>query len=103
MALQVFTANRVRDGVVVYLPGDSRWTEIPDANGVIGTDDMESRITAVAEAAEEAAMVIAPYLIEVTIEGGEVQPVSLRKKIRAYGPSTHPEFAKQSSGAGKGF
>ncbi len=103
MALQVFTANRVRDGVVVFLSADGRWSEAPEAGGVIGGAGMETRMLALADAAEEAAMVIAPYLIEVTETGGGVRPVSLRERIRAYGPSTHPEFAKQGDIADKGF
>ena len=58
---------------------------------------------AVAEAAEAAAIVIDPYLITVTDENGEIRPASLRERIRAYGPSTHPEFTKQDPIADKGF
>ncbi|HIM78316.1 MAG TPA: DUF2849 domain-containing protein, partial [Rhodospirillales bacterium] len=54
-------------------------------------------------AAEAAAIVIDPYLITVTDENGEIRPVSLRERIRAYGPSTHPEFTKQDAIADKGF
>ncbi len=103
MVLQVFTANKVSDGVVVFLSGDGRWREIPDVSGVIGGAGMETRMKAVAEAVEEAAIVVAPYPIEVTDEDGGVRPVSLRERIRAYGPSTHPEFAKQAAIAGNGF
>lgn len=103
MALQIFTANRVSDGVVVFLSGDGRWLEIPRPSGVIGGAAMKTRMTALAEAAEESAIVVAPYPIEVTDEDGEVRPVGLRERIRAYGPSTHPEFAKRAAIAGNGF
>jgi hypothetical protein len=103
VTLQIFTANRLSDGIVVFLSGDGRWLEAPDASGVIDTAAMETRMKAVADASEAAAIVVAPYLIEVTEEGGEIRPVSLRERIRAYGPSTHPEFAKQSPIADKGF
>ena len=102
MALQVFTANRLSDGVVVFLSGDERWLEAPDATGLIDTSAMETKMMAVAEAAT-AANVIDPYLITVTDENGEIRPVSLRERIRAYGPSTHPEFTKQDTIADKGF
>ena len=103
MALQVFTANRLSDGVVVFLSGDERWLEAPDATGVIDASAMETKMMAVAEAAEAAAIVIDPYQITVTDENGEIRPVSLRERIRAYGPSTHPEFTKQDAIADKGF
>ena len=51
MALQVFTANRLSDGVVVFLSGDERWLEAPDATGVIDASAMETKMIAVAEAA----------------------------------------------------
>ena len=101
MALQVFTANRLSDVVVVFLSGDERWLEAPDATGVIDASAMETKMMAVAESA--AAIVIDPYLITVTDENGEIRPVSLRERIRAYGPSTHPEFTKQDTIADKGF
>jgi hypothetical protein len=101
VALQVFTANRLSDGVVVFLSGDERWLEAPDATGVIDASAMETKMMAVAESA--AAIVIDPYLITVTDENGEIRPVSLRERIRAYGPSTHPEFTKQDTIADKGF
>ncbi len=103
MALQVYTANRLSDGVVVFLSGDERWLEAPDASGVIDAADKEASMKAVAEAAEAAAIVVSPYPIEVIDEDGEIRPVRLRERIRAYGPSTHPEFAKQSPNADKGF
>ena len=103
MALKVFTANRLSDGIVVYLSGDERWFEAPDASGVIDAEPEETRMKAVADAAEAAAIVVSPYPIDVTDEDGEIRPVSLRERIRAYGPSTHPEFAKQSPIADKGF
>ena len=102
MALQVFTANRLSDGVVVFLSGEERWLEAPDATGVIDASAMETKMIAVAEAAA-VAIVIDPYLITVTDENGEIRPVSLRERIRAYGPSTHPEFTKQDAIADKGF
>ncbi|MDA1090081.1 MAG: DUF2849 domain-containing protein [Proteobacteria bacterium] len=103
MTLLVYTANRVSDGVVVFLAEDDGWLEIPRPSGVIRGADMEMRMKAVAEAAEEAAIVVSPYPIEVTDEGGEIRPVSLRERIRAYGPSIHPEFAKQWPIADKGY
>ncbi|MEE8351935.1 MAG: DUF2849 domain-containing protein [Rhodospirillales bacterium] len=103
VALKIFTANRLSDGIVVFLCGDGSWTEAPDASGVIGSTDMETRMKAVADAAEEAAIVVGPYPIEVSNEGGDVRPLSLRESIRAYGPTTHPEFAKQSAVANKGY
>ncbi len=93
--LQVYTANRLADGVVVYLDEDDRWTEFLDRVCVIADDEKLAEKTAAAEAAA-AAVVVDPYAIEVTDEGGEIRPVRYRERIRAFGPPVHPEFAKQA-------
>ncbi len=96
MTLQIFTANRVTDGVVVYLDEDDRWTEALGQVFVITDDNKLAEKTAAAEAAAEAAVVVDPYAIEVTDEGSEIRPVRYRERIRAFGPPVHPEFAKQA-------
>ena len=96
MALQIFTANRLTDGVVVYLDEDDRWTENFGRVFVIADDEKLAKKTAAAQAAAEAAVVVDPYAIEVTDEGGEICPVRYRERIRAFGPPVHPEFAKLS-------
>ena len=96
MALRVFTANRVTDGVVVYLDEDDGWTESLVQVSVIADDEMLAAKTVAAEAAAVAAVVVDPYAIEVTEEAGEIRPVRYRERIRAFGPPVHPQFAKQS-------
>ncbi len=96
MTLQVFTANRVTDGVVVYLDEDDRWTESLGLVSVIADDETLAEKTAAAEAAAVTAVVVDPYAIEVTDKGGEIRPVRYRERIRAFGPPVHPEFAKPS-------
>jgi len=98
MTLQVFTANRVTDGVVVFLDEDDRWTESLSQVSIIADDDTLAEKTAVAEAAA-VAVVVDPYAIEVTDEGGEIRPVRYRERIRAFGPPVHPEFAKLAAAA----
>ncbi|MGZ9033882.1 MAG: DUF2849 domain-containing protein [Rhodospirillales bacterium] len=91
MPQQVLTANRLCDGVVVFLDGDGRWTEHIAAARVAEKADGE----ALAKAGEAtAAEVIAPYLIDVTLEADGPRPLRYRERIRAFGPSVHPEFAK---------
>ena len=94
VALQVFTGNRVVDGIVVFMTADGGWTERVAASGVLSDQAEVKRMTEVAEAAAAQAIVVDPYLIEVTVEDGEIRPVRYRERIRAYGPSIHPDFAK---------
>ena len=98
---QVYTANRLADGAVVYLGGDGGWSERPSPSGVIGAGQ-EARMRGLAEAAAEAAVIVEPYLIEVVELGGAIRPVRYRERIRAYGPPSHPEFAKQGAAPADG-
>jgi hypothetical protein len=94
MALQIFTSNRVSDGIVVFQAKDGSWTESLDKSYVIRDEDALAKATLRAEAADVAAVVIDPYPIDVTEDKGVIRPVRYRERIRAYGPTIHPDFAK---------
>jgi hypothetical protein len=51
-------------------------------------------LTAIAEKAVADRIVVAPYLIDVKIEGDHVTPTRYREVLRALGPSSHPEFGR---------
>ena len=91
MALQVLTANRLRDGVVVYLDGDGQWSERIEAAQLVEAAQGDALVAAAAHTAGE---VVAPYLIDVEAEAGRVTPRRYRERLRAFGPSIHPQFAK---------
>ena len=97
MTVQIATANRLTDGIVVFLGYDGEWTRhIDDARIAEREDDVAELLV---EAAESPA-VVGAYLIDVEIlmpEGGarSVSPQTYREKIRAFGPSIHPAFAKK--------
>jgi hypothetical protein len=94
MTLQIFTSNRVSDGLVVFQAEDGNWTESLEESHVIRDEDALAKATLRAEAADVAAVVVDPYSIDVTEDDGVIQPVRYRERIRAYGPTIHPEFAK---------
>lgn len=87
MALQMITANRLRDGAVVFLASHGRWVERFD-DGRLANDENEAlALQQVAEAAVARAEVVAPYLIEVSEQDGRLLPARYRERIRAEGPS----------------
>ena len=95
MADRIVTANRLRDGLVVYLNG-AGWSERIDDAGVAGDDAAASRLLARAEGPGQAVRVVDPYLIEVTREEAVPRPVSRREAIRALGPTVRPDLGKQA-------
>jgi hypothetical protein len=93
--LQMLTANRLRDGDVVYRKGDG-WV-LMLAEGDVYSDQANAEA---ALAAANAELVrnefVAPYLFEVREEGGQIRPVKEREIIRAAGPTVHPNTGKQA-------
>ncbi len=98
MAPQMVTANRLVDGVVVYLAADGRWCE-RCAEGCVAEDaPSASQLLATAEAAVAACQVVGPYLIDVVPGDGGPRPRRYREQIRAAGPSIRSDLGKQAEG-----
>lgn len=94
--MKVITANRLLNGDVVWLAENGAWVErITLAKVFEGKDAVAEGLAEGAEA-EKAQEVVAVYDMDVTIEDGVIVPVRLREKIRASGPTTHPELGKQA-------
>lgn len=95
MTAQVLTANRLLDGEVVFL-ANGEWVEhISAADLFIG----EAGAPALAAAEAQTTVVVAPYLIDVTPTEGVPVPIAYRERVRALGPTIHPEMGKQAEDA----
>ncbi len=96
MTAKAITANRLRDGFVVYLARDGGWSDWIDDARVAATDEAEAELLTTAARAVDDALIVSPYAIEVSDDGGAVRPLHIKEAIRARGPTTHPEFGKQA-------
>ena len=82
--LQVASANRLSDGVVVFLDDAGQWTPRLD-RGAVARDKRGAEIL-LERAKTESASVVDPFLVAVAEDDdGTVTPLSLREKIRASG------------------
>lgn len=82
--LHVASANRLGDGVVVFLDDAGRWVQRLD-RAAIARDERGAEIL-LERARAEAFGVIDPFLVGVTEDDdGTIEPISLREKIRASG------------------
>ena len=94
--VKALTANLLQEGDVVFW-GAGGWRE-QFADAALMTD------AATADAALDAAkaqttLVVEPYLIDVRInEDGLPAPISFRERVRALGPTIHPDMGKQVVG-----
>ncbi|GAB2185822.1 DUF2849 domain-containing protein [Roseibium sp. LAB1] len=94
--MKVITANRLLNGDVVWLAENGSWVERITLAKVY--EGKEAVAAALAEGleAEKNQKVVSVYEMDVTVEDGVIVPVRLREKIRATGPTTHPELGKQA-------
>ena len=92
---QMLTANRLRDGEVLYRRA-AGWVE-QLADGEV-YPDMAAADAALAAAQAELTRneFVAPYLFEVRDQNGRIVPVKEREIIRAAGPTVHPHTGKQA-------
>ena len=79
----VVTANRLTDGIVVYLAPDGSWTEEIERARLAMTEEETSALEAQADKAVKARIVVAVYAMPVEIKEGAVDPLSVRERIRA--------------------
>ena len=87
---RIVTANRLKDGRVVYLTQDADWSaRVADSRPAAGA--AAALLLSVAEMSAAKQVVVDPYLIDVTLEGGSPWPVLRRERIRATGPSAADE------------
>ena len=100
---KVVTANRLIDGLVVFIADGPRWvTNIGEAK--IFADGPKLDEAMAFGAAEVAARnIVDPYTIDVFVQGGKPVPERLRERIRAIGPSVDygaDERARLNAAAG---
>jgi len=94
MALHVVTANRLIDGLVVYLTDDGDWVEAINRARVVGDDPDRMAALETAGQGEIANIVTGVYEVEVSRDANDVVPVRMRERIRAFGPTTHRDFSR---------
>jgi len=79
----VVTANRLTDGIVVYLALDGSWVEDIARARIASTENETKALEDVAAKDVKARKVVAVYPMEVALVDGAVDPLSVREKIRA--------------------
>jgi hypothetical protein len=85
-AQKLVTGNRLRDGVPVYFAGAGTWSPaVSDA--VLVEPGAAEDLLAEAQRGENPLPAVGAALIEAVREGSRVVPVTLREKIRAFGPT----------------
>jgi len=92
---KMLTANRLRDGDVLYRKGDGWVLSLAEADVYAETAAAEAAL-AQAQAELPQNIIVAPYLFDVRRENGVLHPVKEREIIRAAGPTVRADLGKQA-------
>ena len=84
---KVVTANDLREGDVVYLTADGRWSRFHNEAELIEDEALaEARL---AEAAKQSLKVVGVYLADAQAGADGPEPVHFREAFRTRGPSNY--------------
>ena len=95
---EMITANRLKDGLVVFLDAEGGWSEDFHRGATIADESAKAAALARAQAAAAANLIVDPYAIELELRAGHLAPKALRERIRASGPTVRADLGKQSQG-----
>jgi hypothetical protein len=95
---KIVTANRLRDGAVVFLTEQGNWVEITATAAVANTPEQEASLLDVANASVKACRVIDVAAIEISSLATH-EPTRLRERIRQIGPTVRPDLGRAAAAA----
>jgi hypothetical protein len=87
MDVQIVTANRLTDGLVVFLGPGGRWVERVAESETAADTDRADALLARAGDAVAAQEVVDPYLVDAIARPAGPMPTRYRERLRAFGPS----------------
>jgi hypothetical protein len=93
---QVVTANRLSDGIVVYLAPGGGWVEFLSEAAVFPDKPALDAALVVAQASIAANQVVDAFAFDVTVTAKGPEANHIRDRIRSRGPTVHPDHGKQA-------
>ncbi len=100
---QLVTANRLRDGIVVFLTRSGEWSEVIDQAVLAQEPQAAAALEARAKEDEKKTIVTGAYLIDAERREGRVRASHIRERMRTLGPTVRLDLGKQAEGKGGGF
>ncbi len=87
--MRVLSANRLRDGIIVYLSPSGEWRPQIGEAALFTTEEASEAALAKARAAVTANLIVDPLIVDVTESPKGRKALSLRNSIRALGPTVN--------------
>ena len=100
---QLVTANRLRDGIAVFMKRAGDWSEVIDEAVLALEPQAAAALEARAKEDERKTLVTGAYLIDAERLNGRVRAAHIRERMRALGPTVRLDLGKQAEGKGAGF
>ena len=100
---QLVTANRLRDGIAVFLTRGGEWSEAIDEAVLAVEPQAAAALEARAREDEKKTIVTGSYLVDAERLDGRVRASHIRERMRALGPTVRLDLGKQAEGKGAGF
>ena len=100
---QVLTANRLGDGIAVFLTRAGEWSETIDGAALALEPQAAAALEARAKEAEKANLVTGSYLIDAERRDGHVRAAHIRERMRSLGPTVRLDLGKQAEGTAGAF
>jgi len=97
---EMITANRLSDGLVVFLDAHLNWVEAFGAAAIFADEAAKTAALEEAKMSERRNEVVDPYGVEMVVRNGHFAPKALREAIRANGPTIRRDLGKQAEGTG---
>lgn len=93
---QMLTANRLRDGDVLYWR-TGQWVETLADGEVFADSAAADGALAAAQKYVDDCVVVNPYLFDVRVDDAGIHPLKEREIIRAAGPTVRTDLGKQAN------
>lgn len=100
---QLVTANRLRDGIAVFMTRSGEWSEAIDEAVLALEPQAAAALEARAKEDERKTLVTGAYLIDAERLDGRVRASHIRERMRALGPTVRLDLGKQAEGKGAAF
>lgn len=85
--LKIISANRLQDGIVVYVAAEGTWTaDIDQAKRFIAEAEVEAGLKQ-AKSDEKRNLIVDPFAVDVEAVAKGLEALTLRNAIRAKGPT----------------
>jgi hypothetical protein len=100
---KILTANRLRDGEVVFLTHSGQWSENIDGAVLATEPQAQAALEVRGKDDERVNLVTGVYLFDAERRDGHVFASHIKERIRSLGPTVRTDLGKQAEGKGGYF